>query len=450
MYPTFNWPWVESQSAAAAECWRACASRPLPSGPVYSAQEQSTREQVYDDCLRSVERDLRDRPRTAAERAAFQDRLVAAFARFAAAALGLEAQAIDLIAHGFLPAGVEFARRARRFDAALNLPEIVQACRNAWTVYGLQPLLDEPSRITPSIVGYSLLYPYTDNYLDRRDASPAAKRRFCARFRQRLRGERLAASDAHEASIWALVGMIESQYPRAHYPQVFDSLLAIHRAQEESIAQLDAGLIGDLSSTGDGEILRISCAKGGTSVLADACLVRGWLTEQESRIAFDWGVLLQLGDDLQDVREDLRRGSATLFTRVVAAGIPLDALVAQLLNFSESVGAGLEGLPTGSGPLKNLLRMSWRSLIVAAVANAREFFSPAFPGELERSSPFRFAFLQARSKKLASRRGLYAAVFDALIERPGEQEAAPYVSASGCVPAAERSPDFTAATAQLA
>ena len=53
MYPTFNWPWVESQSAAAAECWRACASRPLPSGPVYSAQEQSTREQVYDDCLRS-------------------------------------------------------------------------------------------------------------------------------------------------------------------------------------------------------------------------------------------------------------------------------------------------------------------------------------------------------------------------------------------------------------
>ncbi len=64
------------------------------------------------------------------------------------------------------------------------MAEIVQACRNAWTVYGLQPLLDEPSRITPSIVGYSLLYPYTDNYLDRRDASAQAKRRFCARFRQ--------------------------------------------------------------------------------------------------------------------------------------------------------------------------------------------------------------------------------------------------------------------------
>jgi hypothetical protein len=372
------------------------------------------------------------------------------FARFAAAALGLEAPAIDLIAHGFLPAGIEFARRARRFDAALIMPEIVQACRNAWTVYGLQPLLDEPQRITPSIVGYSLLYPYTDNYLDRRDASPAAKRRFCARFRRRLCGERLPVNDEHEASIWALVGMIESQYPRAHYPQVFDSLLAIHQAQEASIAQLGAGLIGDRSFAGEDEILRISCAKGGASVLADACLVRGWLTAQESRIAFDWGVLLQLGDDLQDIREDLRRGSATLFTRAVAAGVPLDSLATQLLSFSEAVGTGLDGLPTGSPMLKNLLRMSWRSLIVAAVANATEFFSADFLCELERSSPFRFAFLRARNKKLASRRGLYAAVFNALIEGTDEEALAPNTRTSRRESSAECSPDVTVATAQMA
>jgi hypothetical protein len=94
---------------------------------------------------------------------------MAVFSLFAASALGLESPAIDLIAQGFLPAGVEFARRARHFDAALTMPEIVQACRNAWTAYGFQPLLDESAHITPSIVGYSLLYPYTDNYLDRRE-----------------------------------------------------------------------------------------------------------------------------------------------------------------------------------------------------------------------------------------------------------------------------------------
>ncbi|MGO9317837.1 MAG: hypothetical protein ACLP1U_08485, partial [Terracidiphilus sp.] len=234
------------------------------------------------------------------------------------------------------------------------------------------------------------------------------------------------------------------QYPRELYPQVFDSLLAIHRAQEHSVAQLSAA-----RSLSRDEILRISCAKGGASVLADACLVRGWLTAQESQIAFDWGVLLQLGDDLQDIREDLRRGSATLFTRAAAAGDLLDPLVIQLLNFSETVGAGLECLPTGSATLKNLLRMSWRSLIIAAVANAPEFFSPAFLRELERSSPLRFAFLRARHRKLAKRRGTYVAVFNALIEETSKPAFASNSGAS-CWESPAGCPPDNAAGAQLA
>ena len=43
--------------------------------------------------------------------------------------------------------------------------DVVQACRNAWTVCGIQPLVGI-MRMTPAIVGYSLLYPYRDNYLD--------------------------------------------------------------------------------------------------------------------------------------------------------------------------------------------------------------------------------------------------------------------------------------------
>lgn len=417
MTPVFNWSWVESQSERTAAIWRDSAGRALPSGLLYSPQEQNARESTYDECIESVEQDLRRRRRISTAASAFQERFTATFAQFAVNALGLEEGAIDLISRGFLPAGIEFARRSRRFDTALSMPEIVQACRNAWTVYGLQSLFGEPSRITPAILGYSLLYPYTDNYLDRRDATPAAKRLFCARFRRRLEGDFLPVHNTHEASVWALVAMIESQYSRANYPQLYDALLAIHRAQEESVVQLGRGPIGR-RPLGDDQILQISCAKGGTSVLADACLVRGWLTESESPISFDWGVLLQLGDDLQDVREDLRRGSATLFTRAIAAGYPLDSLVTQLLNFSEAVGSELENLPTGSATLKNLLRMSWRSLILAAVANLPEFFSPAFLRELEPSSPFRFAFLRARNKKMASRRGLYTTVFSALVEEP--------------------------------
>jgi hypothetical protein len=208
-----------------------------------------------------------------------------------------------------------------------------------------------------------------------------------------------------------MVQLIEEQYPRPRYPQVFDCLLAIHRAQEQSIAQLHHDGCVDRS-----EVLRISCAKGGTSVLADACLAQPLLTPDESQFSFEWGVLLQLGDDLQDVREDLRRGSATLFTRAAAGGNPLDSLAVQLLNFNGLVADRMDRLPNGTAALKELLRMSWRSLILMAVADAQSFFSKAFLAELEPSSPFRFDFLRARNEKLTGRQALYAKLFDAFME----------------------------------
>jgi hypothetical protein len=157
-------------------------------------------------------------------------------------------------------------------------------------------------------------------------------------------------------------------------------------------------------------------------VLADACLAHGWLSAAESRFSFEWGVLLQLGDDLQDVREDMQRGSVTLFSRAAAQGMPLDGLATQLLSFSESVSTRMDTLPSGSPMLKNLLRMSWRSLIVGAVADSHKFFTPGFLEETERSSPFRFAFLRARRKRLANRQGLFATLFDAFLEAPDEED----------------------------
>jgi hypothetical protein len=92
-----------------------------------------------------------------------------------------------------------------------------------------------------------------------------------------------------------------------------------------------------------------------------------------------------------------------------------------LLNFSECVGAEMNRFPNGSATLKDLLRTSWRSLIVGAVANAREFFSPGFLAEMESSSPFRFGFLDARRRKVTSRNGMYQAVFNTLIESPEDE-----------------------------
>ena len=105
----------------------------------------------------------------------------------------------------------------------------------------LQPLLGRPTELTPSILAYSLMYPYTDNYIDRADISHGAKSEFGARFRERLRGETPVPQNEREAALWTLVGLVEGEYPRPLYPQVFKSLLAIHAAQERSIGQLTNG-----------------------------------------------------------------------------------------------------------------------------------------------------------------------------------------------------------------
>ncbi|MDP9039157.1 MAG: hypothetical protein M3O02_07770 [Acidobacteriota bacterium] len=415
MEQTFRWSWIEAQAADSGELWHGCAAREPRRGVLYSRAEQRVRERAYDRALEEVECEARTKASTAAARRAVQARTTASLARFSTAALDLGAEATGLLTDDFLPVGTGLARWARRFDAGLGKEEIVQACRNAWTACGLQPLFGEAVGLTPSIAGYSLLYPYTDNYLDRPEIGAEEKHRFSERFRQRLSGGGSDPVSRHECALWELVGAIEAQYPRAVYPAVYGCLLAIHRAQEDSLAQLNP-----LRECTAPELLRISCAKGGSSVLADACLARGTLTEQESSFAFRWGVLLQLGDDLQDVDEDMRRGSWTLFSRAAALRLPLDALADQLLVFGEVVAEEMDALPHGSATLKGLLRMSWRSLIVTAVAASHGFFTRGYVARREQESPFRFDFLRARGRRMRRRRGLYDSLFDVFVEDSGE------------------------------
>ena len=404
---------ISTQVDRSIELWQQSAGAWTNPRPHYTTRDQQKREKVYDQALHDVERHARGANRFPP--AETQKRLMASFARFSATALDLPDPAVALITEEFLPVGTQLARWARRFDPTLSTPDIVQACRNAWTACGLQPLLGAPFGLTPAILGYSLLYPYSDNYLDQRRISRDEKLLFSERFRSRLRGEPLLPQGDHETSIWELVRLIESQFPRHRFPHVFESLLAIHNAQEESLAQLHAGDRCD-----EHEIIRISCFKGGTSVLADAFLVHGILTAQQNQFAFDWGVLLQLGDDLQDVQEDLERGSATLFTRAIRRRQPLDNLALQLLNFGDTVAAGMDALPHGSRTHKDLLRTSWRSLVLMAVAQAHEYFSPALLASLEPGSPFRFVFLRAHRKKLDGKSGLFQRLFQILLSNDEE------------------------------
>lgn len=390
-----------------------------------SPEEQAEREAQLQRFLDSIEREMHRPPAMRAERQAMHRRLTDALADFARSSLRLDEDQVALLLEGGLSSiGTQLARRARRFDPAVAVADIFQATRNAWTACGLQMLFGRLMQLTPSIFAYSMLYPYTDNYLDDPVTSAEIKRGFSARFGRRLAGDGIAPANAHEVLIWRLVELIESEYPRADSPRIFESLLRIHGAQEQSIRLLRKGAGGSV------DVLRLSFEKGGASVLADGYLAAGALTPGQERFVFYWGILLQLADDLQDVREDCRDGVLTMFSQS-AGRTPLDALTSRTIEFGRRTMALLQQLPAADcRPLRQLIQRSSLSILVRSAGEAGELYTPGYLRELERHSPFRFAFLNERREQFARRSGMLARLFEAFLGGDEDEPAFPLLPSS--------------------
>jgi hypothetical protein len=302
-----------------------------------------------------------------------------------------------LFADAFFDASVAFARQARAFAPELPLDELWQALRNVWIGNSLQILLDLPVALGQGLFAYSMLYPLTDNLLDDPRVSAAGKRAFNERFGRRLAGLAVRAAGPREAAVFALVGRVEAEFPRREFPDVHESLLAIHRGQVRSLTQQD-----DPALTG-AELLAISCEKGGSSVLADLYLVAGTPTVEEERFAFGYGVFLQLLDDLQDVERDRAARHQTLFTRAAARG-PLDAAAARLARYIDRV---LDGEELFAGPELadriDLVRRNCRALLAGAVADQPRLFSRRFRRTVARQWPLSFRAMR-RLRRRAERR----------------------------------------------
>jgi hypothetical protein len=301
-----------------------------------------------------------------------------------------------LFGDAFYEASVDFARRARRFDPALSLDDLWQALRNVWIGNSLQMLLARQVRLTPGLFAYSMLYPVTDNLLDSPDVPAADKRLFNHRLGRRLVGDRLEAGRQAEGHAFALVRQIEETFPRHRYPDVWESVLAIHRGQIGSLRQHGATL-------SRAELIEISFAKGGASVLADLYLVAGSASGLEERFAFGYGVFLQLLDDLQDVSSDRVAGHQTLFTHALGRG-RLDEETARLARFIDLVLDNEDAFPAAHvGDCMDLIRRNCRSLIVGAIAEQPALFGCPLRREVERQWPLSFAAMR-RLRRRATRR----------------------------------------------
>jgi hypothetical protein len=385
--------------ASYAAMWQA-ASRATPSlGKLIDEPRQRQSEQKASRFLRWLEEWLPRYPKSEAKRATADAQLMDRLDPLMTDCLGFPVKSQGLLlGAGYRGATGQFVRAAKGFAADMDPGDLFQALRNVWVANSIQVFLGRPVKLSPSIFGYSMLYPYTDNYLDDPKRSRDAKAAMGDWLTRRLGHRPSPPRSTREKDVAHLLGLIDQDYPPGQFPEVHASLRAIHRAQVRSLAQQQSSRpLTDL------ELLEVSLEKGGTSVLADGYLVAGQLEKTEAHFLFGYGALLQLLDDLQDCRSDRAVGHETLFSRALGAG-PLDELASRLHHFSRRVlascrdfgGSRDHGLPA-------LLERSSALSTLFAVAGNQECFSRPYLDQLEACSPFRFSFIEAQGKRRAEK-----------------------------------------------
>lgn len=301
----------------------------------------------------------------------------------------------DFMISSFTEVAEVFIDSAKAFDKDIKMRDITQAIRNVWIMNMIQVIANKKISHTPSIFAYSMLYPYTDNYLDDTNISKEQKKDFNNRLDKRLKGESINPNSQNEEKIYSLISMIEKEYPRDEYSNVFDSILCIHAGQCKSLIQQNK-----TANPSKDDILSISVEKGGTSVLADAYLVCGNLDDELSDLMFGFGFVLQLIDDLQDAREDYENNHMTLFSQTLKEQ-KMDILTNKLINFTIN---GLDFDCYQKSPylndIKKLIIDNTLLLAFEAIWENRKCYTKSFIRKYKKYSPFDYRYIHKKMKKI--------------------------------------------------
>lgn len=280
-----------------------------------------------------------------------------------------------------------FIEKAKDFDEDIAMSDIGQAMRNVWIINIIQAIKEEKIELSNAVFSYSMLYPYTDNYLDNTDVGINDKIEFNSRLYRRLQGYNICSNNECEQKVYKLIENIEEVFSREKYPKVYNSLMQIQNGQVLSLNQQD-----EMTIPYERDILGISIKKGGASVLVDGYLVNGELSSEEIEFCIGYGVLLQIADDLQDIREDLSNEHVTIMSQL-AGNYKLDCIVNKLINFTINVVDDFV-MQRENQKLKNLIKDNCIMLILFSIALSKEFFSKEYIKEKEEYLPFTIKYIE--------------------------------------------------------
>lgn len=279
----------------------------------------------------------------------------------------------------------EFLRHVRLFAPELSLEDIGQALRN-YIVYAMFKVIHQSSEgFSLAGFGYSMLYPFTDNYIDSTSYTEKEKAEYNNIIRAQIEGREVHPKTVHQQKTVDLLRAIESEYPRTKDSFAYLLLLMMLEAQENSIRAQHRNTL--LTPE---ERLDISLYKGGVSVLIDRFFVRKELNEEELILYLGFGFFLQLADDLQDIRTDSEQGHQTILT-VDLSPAQEESIVNKMLNFVHNT---LGVFRAENDVFKNFVLANCYQLIFTSVVRSREFFSPEYLEQIEKCLPVKANYLE--------------------------------------------------------
>jgi len=279
----------------------------------------------------------------------------------------------------------EFLLHVRRFAPELPLESIAQAIRN-YIVYAMfNEIHQMKSGFSMAGFGYSMLYPFTDNFIDSPEYSDLEKRKYNRIIRDKLEGKEVRPLTLHQKKTCELLSAIESEYPRDSDSAIFTLLLMMLEAQEDSLRQQNRNEALSLS-----ERMDISLCKGGLSVLIDRFLVKKEITEADLVFYLGFGFFLQLADDLQDIKDDSLQGNQTMLTLDLHC-LQEEKIANKALHFMHRISKDFKA---DNDVFMSFILSNCYQLIYSSVIGSREFFSKEYLDKLEKYFPVTYPFLE--------------------------------------------------------
>lgn len=282
----------------------------------------------------------------------------------------------------FADSMLTFLKRVKAFDKSITEESIWQAMRN-YLIYAIIVNLEgEKQNCRDTILGYSLLYPYTDNYIDKSCRSRSDKDTYNTFIRNTLSGKKTDCRNAYEIKTKELLEMVLNYYSDdvSKQKDAANLLLIMLEAQENSIMQIRSDEDAKLTSD---EILNISVFKGGVSVLIDYLFSVDYdtdvISEEKLYYYLCFGLILQLADDVEDLSSDKENQSQTLMS-LWDRPSELEKSVNRLLHFTRHI---LAHCTPKNPELQTFLYENCLLVILIAIARNSSCFSKEYLKSIE-------------------------------------------------------------------